>query len=167
MLSLLLLIILNAKMSNSLYIDPSRYRIRIYAPPSDPSKHSFYVGHMIGGITERVTSFEIDKTTTFSDLRQMICWREQNGFFRRTILYLELLEAMKRSENKYAYSKADERDFRFGIKISEEKGHDGSDELKKDTLPRIIQKDIEDEPIDQIISIGLDLILVPLVLIPK
>lgn len=134
--------------------------IRIYAPQGDPTKHSFHVGHLIGGTSERMASFDIEKTTTFSDLRQMLCWREQNGFFRRTIIYTELLEAMKRSTNEYDYPEEDLRDFRFGILMSNENGY-------QHELPKIIQKDIEDEPIDQIIALGLDIILVPLVLIPK
>lgn len=103
----------------------------------------------------------------------MLCWREQNGFFRRTIVYSELLEAMKLCTNEYNYSKEEVRDFRFGIRMCEidDGGNSGceliNDDDNDDPLPKIIQKEIEDEPIDQIIPLGLDLILVPLVLIPK
>ncbi len=121
---------------------------------------------MDGGISDRMASFGIDQTTTFSNLRQMLCWREQNGFFRRTIIYSELLEVMKRSTNKYDYSKSELREFRFGIATINDE-NESNVSSQEDSLPKIIQKDIEDEPIDQIIALGLDLILVPLVLIPK
>ncbi len=149
--------------------------IRIYSQQQDEHCHSFYLGHTIGGISERIVSFDIDETTTFKDLRQTICWREQNGFYRRPLVFAELLEAMKTATDKYGYSKDDILEFRFGYDNcdidSNKKGRDLGGHISEgkeiNGLPRIIQFDIEDEPIDQIIPPGVDLILVPLVLIPK
>ncbi len=156
--------------------------IRIYSENSNPDHHTFYVGHMAmsDGVSQRISSFDINERTSFKDLRQMILWEEHNGSYRRTVpLYSELLEAMKSSTNRYGYSKEDQRDFRFGIirndrgVISDEAAAtaeaDSGEEMKKEggMFPILIQKEVEDEPIDQIIEPGLDLVLVPLVLIPK
>lgn len=163
--------------------------IRIYSQEQDNTKHhSFYVGCMMsGGISDRVISFDIDERTTFTDLRNMVCWREQNGSYRRPIpLYAELLEAIKSCENIYDYSKDEQREFLFGVdtrnrQIDKNSSNDDDDDIKYDdddikeksantignSLPQIIQCDIEDEPIDQIIPPGVDLILVPLILTPK
>ena len=141
---------------------------------------------MSGGISDRVVSFDIDERTTFTDLRQMVCWREQNGSNRRPIpLYAELLEATKSSENIYGYSKDEQREFLFGVdtrnRETDIKNSNGNDGIKYDDdkikgkgsntigngLPQIIHCDVEDESIDQIISSGMDLILVPIILIPK
>ena len=154
--------------------------VRIYSEPKDAHPHSFYVGYMSGGISHRIASFDIDERTSFKDLRQVICWEERNGILRRTVHYSELLEAMKSSSNRYGYSKEDQRSFRFGVlskidkKINEadEAIADDADSCKEikeedEDFPMLIQKDVEDEPIDHIIEPGLDLILVPLVSIPK
>lgn len=146
--------------------------IRVYSQQQDEHSHSFYVGDMIGGISERIVSFDIDETTTFKDLRQIICWREQNGFYWRPLVFTELIEAMKTATDKFGYSRDELLEFRFGyddwdIDSNKESRDLGSEGKEVNGLPRIIQFDIEDEPIDQIIPPGVDLILVPLVLIPK
>ena len=164
--------------------------IRIYYQQQEnPKRHSFYVGCMMsGGISDRIVSFDIDERTTFADLRHMVCWREQNGSYRRTIpLYAELLEAMKSCANTYGYSKDEHREFVFGVDThtkNENKNNDNNGrcvgdvkdddddtkERRANTIRndlQIIQCDVEDEPIDQIIPPGVDLILVPLILIPK
>jgi hypothetical protein len=153
--------------------------IRVYSQEDKTSIHSFHVAYMSGGISERVVSFDIDETTSFTDLRQMVCWQEYNGSYRRPIpLYSELLEAMKKSTNEYGYTKEDEREFRFGVVTCTSMSastststvtadNNNNDSSNNEIFPQIIQEEVEDEPIDQIIAPGLDLILVPLILIPK
>jgi hypothetical protein len=146
--------------------------IRIYSQHTDADLHSFHVAYMGGGVSQRVACFDIDERTSFTDLRHMVCWQEYNGSYRRTVpLYSELLEAMKCSTNQYSYSEEDQREFRFGVATEREDGTISVGKEKQNScnndLPRIIQSEVEDEPIDQIINLGLDLILVPLILIPK
>lgn len=149
--------------------------IRIYSEPKSEVLHSFYVGYLDGvGISDRIASFEIDESTTFADLREMVSWRQKDGCYFRTRLYCELLDTMRSSSNKYGYSKANRHEFCFGYLADKHtfQNHNDSNRKEKNqtfqsSLPRLIQADIENEPIDQIIAPGVDLILVPKILIPK
>lgn len=144
--------------------------VRIYILPADNRvTNSFYVGHEMGGLSKRIVSYQIredDDTpaTTFQSLRNLIEWKEDRGMFRRTQVYCELLDVMLRSSNTYGYSKVDQRKYRFGTipNIGGATGCLCDTAMAETSFPAILSKDIEDEPIEQIIGTELDLIIVPL-----
>ena len=137
--------------------------IRIYSKPIDVTvSHAFYVGHVAGGLTPRLASFSIFEDTSFAQLREWIEWKQDCDVPRRTILYYELLDVMNRLRKEDIWEN-EMYDFRFATFQGRKEGEEPP------SIPAIVKKEVEDEPIAHIIDLdkNKDLILVPLVEIPS
>ena len=160
-----------------------RIFLRVYTFPNVNKKsHSFYVGHTNSGLSTRLFDGVLihNATTTFTDLRRMIEYKFEDGMYRRTMIYQELMHIMDSSSssctNPHGYKDSDKREYVFGTipGVGEENNQansttngttiDISFTIKYDVVPTIIQQDVEDEPIVEIIGDPLkyDIIIVPI-----
>mmetsp|Transcript_34002 Transcript_34002/g.49887 ORF Transcript_34002/g.49887 Transcript_34002/m.49887 type:complete len:169 (+) Transcript_34002:1184-1690(+) len=142
-----------------------RVWIRVYTLPADPTQsHSFYVGNAgMGGLSEWLASYVISENTTFIELREMIEFTEDNGMFRRSMFFTELSNIMEQCSNPHGYKCKDLKEYAFAT-MKGVGGDEKSERLELDRAPAIISRDVEEEPICEVIAnlLQLDLILVPI-----
>jgi hypothetical protein len=97
-----------------------------------------------------------DELTTFKDLRNMIEVVNDNGMNRRSGMYQDLLYLMENSANPHGYDRKALRQFRFGV-IEGVGGQETGDtniarDYDKTLVPRLIESDVETEPIKEVSS---------------
>ncbi len=155
-----------------------RIFLRVYTFPNvDKKSHSFYVGHTKRGLSTRLFDGVLihNTSTTFTDLRRMIEYKFEDGMYRRTMIYQEIMHIMDSScTNPHGYKDSDKREYVFGTipgvgeennqAISTTNGAAIDISFSTYGVPTIIQQDVEDEPIVEIIGDPLkyDIIIVPI-----
>jgi hypothetical protein len=119
--------------------------------------HAYIIGSTTGGLSERIGTFLIhDELTTFKDLRNMIEVVNDNGMNRRSGMYQDLLYLMENSANPHGYDRKALRQYRFGV-IEGVGGQETGDtniarDYDKTLVPRLIESDVETEPIKEVSS---------------
>ena len=117
--------------------------------------HAYIIGSTTGGLSERIGTFLIhDELTTFKDLRNLIEVVNDNGMNRRTGMYQDLLYLMENSANPHGYDRKGLRHYRFGV-IEGVGGQETGDtniarDYDKSLVPRLIESDVESEPIKEV-----------------
>jgi len=143
----------------------------------------------MGGLSSKLATFQIYNDTTLKDIRRMIEYHMDKGMARRSVLYSQLLYLMSTVGNPHSRPETDKLKYVFGtIRRNKETPKSSTESPKSEgnkhefdmeeecryrhdvnTIPLIIQEDVEEEPLSEIFGDSLiDLIVIPLLLVrPK